>query len=81
MTCEDCIYYDICLTAFSSRGMYLGDDAEKMECFKNKADYVEVVRCKDCIYCDLECRCEAPENGLMRDFVRPNDFCSYGERK
>ena len=45
MTCkENCIHYDICLTAFSSRGMYLGDDAEKMECFKNKADYVEVVR-------------------------------------
>ena len=44
-------------------------------------DVVEVVRCKDCIYCDLDGRCEAPENGLIREYVNPDDFCSYGERK
>ena len=43
MTCKDnCLHYEVCLTAFSSKGMYLGDDAEEMECFKNKADFVEV---------------------------------------
>ena len=44
-------------------------------------DVVEVVRCKGCVYCDGEGRCEAPENGLIRDFVKPDDFCSFGERK
>ena len=45
------------------------------------ADVVEVVRCKDCVYCDLDGRCEAPENGLIREYVKPNDFCSYGKRE
>lgn len=42
---------------------------------------VEVVRCKDCKFWDGEGRCEAPENGLIREFTKPDDFCSYGERK
>jgi len=48
------------------------------------ADVVEVVRCKDCVYWDgMGCkgRCEAPENGLIRDYTNDDDFCSYGERK
>lgn len=44
------------------------------------ADIVEVVRCKDCVYCDLDGRCEAPENGLIREFVKPDDYCSYGRK-
>lgn len=47
------------------------------------ADVVEVVRCKDCrrfvqneeafvTYCKRE---------LKNLYVKPNDFCSYGERK
>ena len=59
--------------AFTHRGMYLGDDAEEMECFKNKADFVEVVRCKDCKYkrrCDSYMSCLFDESG----------FCSYGKR-
>ena len=39
MTCEDCACYDDCLNMFTVRGMYIGDDAEEMECFKNKDNY------------------------------------------
>ncbi len=43
---------------------------------------VGVVRCKDCVYCDGDGRCEAPENGLIREYVTPDeDYCSYAERK
>lgn len=47
-------------------------------------DAVEVVRCRDCVYWDgrgYDGRCEAPNNGLIRDYTNYDDFCSYGERK
>ena len=49
------------------------------------ADVVEVVRCRDCKWCDVEnwggeilygCDCSAGLND-----VEPDGFCSYGERK
>jgi hypothetical protein len=41
------------------------------------ADAVEVVRCRDCKwYQKGECR----ETGGLMD-VKPDDFCSYGERR
>lgn len=46
------------------------------------ADVAEVVRCKDCVYL------EAPLSGgcydckkYMLPYCRPDDFCSYGERR
>ena len=89
MTCKDnCLHYEVCLTAFSSKGMYLGDDAEEMECFKNKADFVEVVRCRDCkyLYCfsaiDRLFYCKHSPKGLQGiNIVEENPFCSYGERR
>lgn len=37
-------------------------------------DAVPVVRCKDCVFWDkLDC--------YMIESTRPDDFCSYGERK
>ena len=45
-------------------------------------DAVPVVRCKDCKY-----RADATDNGnylcnrKMLGLVRPNDFCSFGERR
>ena len=76
MTCKDnCLHYEVCLTAFSSKGMYLGDDAEKMECFKNKADFADVVRCKDCKHYSGGRFCFH-----FTDTVLADDYCSYGER-
>lgn len=48
------------------------------------ADVVEVVRCINCVYWDgrgWDGRCEAPSNGLIREYTNYDDFCSYGERK
>lgn len=50
------------------------------------ADVVEVVRCKDCRYCNeyqkfnLERYLGCNSNGEIYA-VEPNHFCSYGERK
>lgn len=47
------------------------------------ADVVEVVRCKDCVhYNDGHC-IEFPISGDAWAYAetKPNDFCSYGERK
>lgn len=52
----------------------------------SNVDVVEVVRCKDCkhfipfkknVFCKGDCSCD---NGLG-NFVRPDDYCSYGVRK
>ena len=89
MTCKDnCLHYEVCLTAFSSKGMYLGDDAEKMECFKNKADFVEVVRCEKCtrrvdyegmIMCNkFGHKFQGEWYGLRA--TTKDHFCSYGKK-
>ncbi len=43
-----------------------------------------IVRCKDCIhnfvrYGEDECYCGHPDG--LNDILKPNDFCSYGERR
>ena len=52
------------------------------------ADYVKVVRCKDCQHAYIDgdrvfCRnMETPWHNYDFDvFTKLNDFCSYGERK
>ena len=52
------------------------------------ADVVEVVRCKDCRYCEEAHYEEEGENPYIKLKCKwsnyshqPNDFCSYGERK
>lgn len=51
---------------------------------KNNPDFVEVVRCKDCMHrgtnnCPMHCK-GVPAN---EDFLKKvdDDFCSYGEKK
>lgn len=47
-TCNDCVHHNIC-SLWSTTDL-IQDEAQKY-CngnFKNKADVVEVVRCKDC---------------------------------
>ena len=43
-------------------------------------DAVEVVRCKDCRYCQRDASGLWCFNDFQHD-LQPNDFCSYGERK
>ena len=45
-------------------------------------DAVEVVRCRDCKHCDPEnYHCDHPMGTAAPLRRKPNDFCSYGERK
>lgn len=48
------------------------------------ADVVEVVRCKDCVYCrpynDGKLYCHKKAD-IFVPMVDANDFCSYGERR
>lgn len=50
MTCKDCIHYDVC--EIHDDNEFPSEEIKKFDCprFKNKANYVEVVRCKDCEY-------------------------------
>ena len=54
------------------------------------ADVIEVVRCKDCKHIDWETAEPIISNGIasvtcwcnsFQQYVRVDDFCSYGERK
>ncbi len=81
--CEKCIHGEIC----AERDCMDEDDERAMgHChrFKNKADFVKVVRCKDCKHClDLIMGgmwCEHPDK-IMPLGSNPDDFCSYGERR
>ena len=45
-------------------------------------DAVEVVRCRDCKHCDPENdHCDHPMGTAAPLKRKPDDFCSYGERK
>lgn len=73
-TCKDCIYRAMCY----KHEHYGYEDNETCEMFKNKADYVEVVRCKDC---------DVPHNKWtgcphLNGLIPPPDFyCAKGTPK
>ena len=64
---------------------------EDYECphYRSTANVVEIVRCKDCVYCKLEYPVKAIGEEaiegyfcyLNQKYLSPTDFCSYGERK
>lgn len=90
MTCKDCLHFKVC----EYEGIYFEDIAIKNSSpnadvrdlcplFENQADFVEVVRCKDC-------ECFEPhgngKGGICRNrkckgIRYATDFCSYGGRK
>lgn len=83
--CEKCIHREVC----NIRNCHDEDDERALTyCadFKNKADFVEVVRCRECKHCEIVIDqfdndwyfCKKTRNNAE---VKPDDFCSYGERK
>lgn len=49
---------------------------------KPTIDAVEVVRCRECNHCDPEnYHCDHPMGTAAPLRRKPDDFCSYGERK
>lgn len=74
-TCKDCIHYDICIFHLK------GNENEECVQFRNKADVVEAVRCKDCKWNKHGgSRHPLCVRGGMH-LKSPDDHCSYGERK
>ena len=83
--CGDCVCYHIC-SQWVTEDETFPEIEGGCKAFKSKADFVEVVRCRDCkrwtpFKADTYCRgfC-GNENGLF-GFTKPDDFCSYRERK
>lgn len=84
-TCKDCVHYDICLDDGDDAAKQNAEHAEE-ECdfFKNKADVVEVVRCRDCKYVHFNTSSETyhcRRRGYYSEKVNEDDYCSYGKRK
>ena len=79
--CESCIHNNVCKYGENrSNGMYC--TGEKCRQYKSTADFVEVVRCKDCIFYQANCcfnRQWDLESSAEVPTVRDCDFCSYGE--
>ena len=79
-SCKNCIHRDFC-------NIHGYIDADECGCFKDKADFVEVVRCEDCKKWTKEHTCKeftadrSPLRGKITFVTEPTDFCSYGERK
>lgn len=70
MTCKQCLYEFICPFNIS------GTEAERCMTFEDTADYVKVVRCKDCTLRDKDNWCK-PQARYTGD----NEYCSLGKRK
>lgn len=91
MTCKDCLYCEVCKDRVAQLGYDFDENGQIPSCgcgvahgFKNKADFVEVVRCKDCkFYENVEYYPEGTKDicRLFKRQLQPTDFCSYGERK
>lgn len=93
MTCNECVHCEACKRILKTA--FLSVTAEEIEkassrdnnctLFKNKADVVEVVRCKDCKNAYINSF--SAQNGIAvcRSFansiVQQDGFCSYGERE
>ncbi len=90
MTCKDCLYCEVCKDRVAQLGYDFDENGQIPSCgcgvghgFRNKADFVEVVRCKDC---EKEWRFDCPlcyiEHQTMQFINHDAEFfCKYGERK
>lgn len=71
-SCINCIHRTFC--AVSSTGAVCST-------FKDKENFVEVVRCKDCTQCYHNEYLGTYRCGRFMAVVDPNNYCSYGTRK
>lgn len=82
--CENCVHYEMCQwhePMIPDNIITFFPHNEDCSLFKNKADYVEVVRCKDC---GMSRETEDERYVFCMQFADTVDcqaFCSYGERK
>ena len=78
-TCKDCVHYAVCTFHITE------NENEKCMHFKNKADFVELVRCKDCKhYTNIDTYRNPPRLDFhwcnkLGNITKENDYCSYGK--
>ena len=84
--CKDCVHYDACKDAYDGNWDDFDECDLYCEHFKNKADFVEVVRCRECEYSREQGKvlgvtsykfCSKHNISCLSSY----DFCSYGKRK
>lgn len=92
MNCKDCLHRDGCCNFVPIEGT-IEEKAEYLyEClkkpckdFKNKADFVEVVRCPDCKHCIKDTEYSKKINMGYCEYDNTvhqrTHFCGYGERR
>ena len=99
MTCNECLHFDACKNILEILDSKYKDKnltfTKSCDHFRNKADFVEVVRCKDCNQFSENIEGTRPIEGADgKCFIRMvhsidtqycgvcyDDYCSYGERK
>ena len=94
MNCKDCIFNEICerredlvqLDDFTWDEYGESNEVEKYcSIFRNKADFVEVVRCPDCKHCIKDTEYSKKINMGYCEYDntvhRKTHFCGYGERR
>lgn len=81
-TCNDCIHQELC-NIYANAGVtdVPADDITICEVFKNKADVVEVIRCKNCKCYEHERSSNQHFCNRYGGYVDENDYCSRCERR
>ena len=80
--CADCVHTSACFRAFTLLNYPFEQNADICPLYAKSVDAVEVVLCKDCKHCDPEnLHCDHPMGTTFPFRRKPDDFCSYGERK
>ena len=94
MTCKDCLHNEACVDMLQAMGFTVDGDGyladKRCRIFKDKNNYAEVVRCKECKHWGIQENCTpgfkyfCNANALYAwgsPVRNQDDFCSYGERK
>jgi hypothetical protein len=78
--CGDCLHFRMCSHYVTPEETF--PEVGGCSAFKNKGDFVEVVRCKDCKhFIQEEHGCNHFGYYSHTPWVDEVDFCSYGERR
>ena len=80
--CGDCFHAELCEKSEMIVG-FSKDNPAYCGMFLNSADVAPVVRCKDCKHYEIH-KPKVLENCERNGYIipmKPDDFCSYGERK
>ena len=89
MTCKDCIHYEVCPKPYYGEKIACNDVEDRCENFKNKADFVEVVRCGKCKHGEVSCHAKTKDGEetiacycTIKNMATDVDYyCPSGERR